>query len=67
MTLAQVVDVSNRADAQLIDARPRPLSAARLRETAAIAFVGVGLLATLAWIALLGWLLYRAVFVLGVG
>jgi len=38
-----------------------------LRETAAIAFVGVGLLATLAWIALLGWLLYRAVFVLGVG
>jgi len=38
-----------------------------LRETAAIAFVGVGLLATFAWIALLGWLLYRAVFVLGGG
>jgi hypothetical protein len=44
---------------------PKPSFAARLRGTLAVLFVLFGLLATAAWIALLGWLLYRAVLTLG--
>src|SRR5262249_57636704 len=44
VTLAQVVDVSNRADAQLIDARPRPLSAAQLRPPPPITFSRLAIL-----------------------
>jgi hypothetical protein len=33
----------------------------------AVFFVGFGLIATAAWIALLGWLLYQAVRMLGLG
>ena len=64
MTPAQV-DVLDRTDAQLIDARPTPPLPMRVRELCAMVFVGLGLLATLAWIAVLGWLLYRAVLMLG--
>jgi hypothetical protein len=39
--------------------------AARIRQIWPIIIVGLGLLATVAWIALLGWLLYRAVLMLG--
>jgi hypothetical protein len=38
---------------------------ARIRELWPVVVVGLGLLATVAWIALLGWLLYRAVLMLG--
>jgi hypothetical protein len=59
------VDFLDRTDAQDGVAEPRPSVAGRLREIRAVFFVGVGLLATVAWIAILGWLLYRAVPALG--
>ena len=59
------VGVLDRSDAQVVDTHSaRPL-AARFGEIRALCFVGLGLVATVAWIALLGWLLYRAVLVLG--
>ena len=36
----------------------------RIRQIWPLFVVGLGLLATIAWTALLGWLLYRATFVL---
>ncbi len=59
------VGVLNRSDARLVETQSGPTFAARLRAIRAVFFVGIGLLATVAWIALLGWLLYRAVLVVG--
>ena len=39
----------------------QPSLTARIRRIWAVFVVGLGLLATMAWIALLGWLLFRAV------
>jgi hypothetical protein len=63
LTQADVLDRSNNQDA---DAQPKPSFATRLRGIVAVLFVCLGLLATVAWIAFLGWLLYRAVLVLGI-
>lgn len=50
-----------------MDDQPKPPLAARIRQIWSVFIVGLGLLATVAWIALLGWLLYRAVLMLGLG
>jgi hypothetical protein len=63
VTPAQV-DVLYLTDAELIDAQPTPPLAMRVRGLCAIVFVGLGLLATVAWTGLLGWLLYRAALML---
>jgi hypothetical protein len=65
VALAQA-DVLDRAT-DVLDSieQPKRSFAARLREIRAIFFVGLGLLATLAWIAFLGWFLYRTVLMLG--
>ena len=63
MTLTQV-DALNRSDAQLIDAPAKLPLATRLREVWPVFLVGLGLVSTIAWTTLLGWLVYRAVLVL---
>jgi hypothetical protein len=47
--------------------QPRRALADRLRDAQAIFFVSLGLFATMMWIAVLGWFLYRAVLMIGFG
>jgi hypothetical protein len=66
VTPAQV-DVLDLTDAQLIDARPTPPLATRVREFGAMVLISLGLLATAAWNVLLAWFVYRAVLMIGFG
>jgi hypothetical protein len=44
--------------------QPQQLMAERIRQIWSYFVVGLGLIATVAWMALLGWMLYRAVLML---
>jgi hypothetical protein len=62
MELAQVVALDRTADLadfQNAAAEPKSTLVHRLRDVQAMLFVGLGLLATVAWMGLLGWLMYR--------
>jgi hypothetical protein len=60
------LNVLERPDGKDRIAEPKPSIAGLLGEVRAVFLVGVALLATLAWIAFLGWLMYRAILTLGV-
>jgi len=61
---APQMDVLHHAPNALNLPQPRAPLAARLRGALAVFSVGLGLLATVAWVCLLGWLVYRAVLAL---
>ena len=62
------VDVEIRATPDparhLPASQQQPSATKRIRQIGPLFVIGLGLLATIAWTALLGWLLYRAVLML---
>src|SRR5262249_2662378 len=59
------VDGLDSPNTQDTVAEPKASIAERLREIRAAFLVGLGLLVTVSWIAILGWLLYRSILTLG--
>jgi hypothetical protein len=64
MTVAEIIRDAQAAAGVLPIVQQQPSVAERIRRIWPVCVVGFGLVATVAWMALLGWALYRAVLLL---
>jgi len=64
MTVAKIIRDAHAAAGILPIVEQQTSAAERIRRIWPVCVVGFGLVATVAWMALLGWVLYRAVLLL---